>query len=120
MAKKKVPKKYPDLNFDAFRWCIDNDFQVYISPLGEWKMVKKVKIVEDKEVEYEEEEFFMNGLYKIAVRRGGISSSGYDYYYKNEVKYLATETLSDKVYNKEYDALLDLNYVYKLLNRKYG
>jgi len=60
MPKKIVYKKYPALNFDAFKWCIDNDFQVYINPLGEWKKVKKVKIVEDKEVEYEEDDFFMN------------------------------------------------------------
>lgn len=121
MPKKRVYKKYPDLNFDAFRWCIDNDFQVYISPLGTWEDVKKTREVDGVMEEFIEKEFFMNGLYKIAVRRGGISSNGYDSYYdENGKKNLSKETLSEKTYSKEYNALLELNYVYEQLKRKYG
>jgi len=121
MSSKKAPKKYPDLNFDAFRWCIDNDFQVYIKPLGDWKDVEKTKEVDGKEVTYIVQEFFMNGLYKIAVRRGGITSNGYDTYIDDKQRlHESKETLSGKVYKKEYDAILDLNYVYKLLKEKYG
>lgn len=69
-----------------FKWCIDNDFQVYVKP----------------------ESFY----FKIAIRKGGISSNGKDFYYDKEtgMEYYSSERTgsvrykdSDKASDKLYD-----------------
>jgi len=98
--KKKIQQKYQDLNFNDFRWCIENDFQVYVKPLSS----------DGK------------GFYKIAVRRGGISSKGLDYYKEECTKkvYKSKETLSEKIFKNKNEAFSHLNYVYGHLKKKYG
>lgn len=108
--KKRSPKKYLDLNFDNFKWCIENDYQVYVKPLGEW--FKNTK---------GEDEFFMNGQYKIATRRNGIKCLGKDFHYDSKGnKFNSTETLSEKTFKKEEDAFNDMVFVRKFLREKYG
>ncbi len=106
MRKKKISRRlYQDWNFDAMRWCIENDFQVYIHPI-----VRKI------DVNYHQETF----NYKIAVRRGGITTEGQDQMEVNNRIVNSKETLSEKEYKTEMDAFDDFNYVYEHLRRKYG
>jgi hypothetical protein len=87
------------LNSDDFRWCVENDFQVYLVPLtpeGE-------------------------GAYKIAVRRKGITTEGKDFITDSlgrEVR--SKEKISDITFKNQSDARDHLNYVYKYLRTKYG
>jgi hypothetical protein len=106
MRKKKTRKRlYQDWNFDAMRWCIDNDFQVYVHHIN--------RKINDN---YYQETF----RYKIAVRRGGITTEGLDQIEINGRITKSKETLSDKEYKSEADAFNDFNYVYEHLRRKYG
>jgi hypothetical protein len=101
--KKKNQLKNPSsqgLNFDDFKWCIDNDFQVYVVPLV------------DNDIP--------TGEYKIGVRRGGINSLGKDAVELNGVIYRSKETLSELTFKNQKEALDHLNYVYGLLRRKYS
>lgn len=106
MRKKKTTRRLSqDWNFDAMRWCIKNDFQVYIHPI-----VRKI------DVNYYQETF----NYKIAVRRGGITTHGKNQLEVNGRIQKSKETLSEKVYKTQMDAFDDFNYVYEHLRRKYG
>lgn len=108
--KRKSPKRYQDLNFDDIRWCIENDFQVYVKPLGEW-----FKNSDNKN------EFSMNGQYKIATRRNGIKCLGKDNHYDTKGnEFNSKEVLSTKTFIKEEDAFNDMVFVRKFLREKYG
>jgi hypothetical protein len=76
---------------DYFRWCIANDFQVYIKP----------------------ESYY----YKIAIRRGGITSNGKDTHYDNDtgMEYYSSEKLGSVKYKKVSDAEDKILTVYKYL-----
>lgn len=118
MKKKKIPRPlYQVFNFDDFRWCVDNDFQVYVVPLTittpEPQYDKYGRKISDKT-------YHMTGQYKIAVRRNGISTEGYDSKMVNGRKLVSKETLSESTFNSEKKAVEYLNYVYGYLRRKYG
>lgn len=94
---KRANLSYQVLNSDDFKWCVENDFQVYLVPL-----------TRDGK-----------GEFKIGVRRGGISSEGKDYLNKNGREYRSKETLSEKTFKNQREAHNHLNYVYKFLKQKY-
>lgn len=97
MKKEKKPLSMV-LNFDDFKWCIKNDFQVYLVPLLKTG----------------------NGAYKIAVRRGGITTDGLNFKNVNGKKIYSKETISEKTFKNISDATNYINLVYKLLRQKYG
>lgn len=106
MRKKKISRRlYQDWNFDAMRWCIENDFQVYIHHIS-------------RELSYSKHQETFR--YRIAVRRGGITTEGQDQMEVNGRIVNSKETLSEKQYKTEMDAFDDFNYVYEHLRRKYG
>jgi len=114
MRRRKSSKKlFKDLNSDDFKWCIENDFQVYILPLS----VKKTMTVFDCETE---EYYEANGLFKIAVRRGGITTEGKDWTILKGRRFNSRETLSELTFSSYMDAHNHLNYTYKYLRQKYG
>ena len=79
---------------DNLRWCIENDWQVYLKPYG-------------------------SGCY-IAMRKGGISACGKDYHYDREtgLEYYSRENVG-KVYYKNIQKAMDmLPQVYKYLKDK--
>ena len=98
MKKRKVKQLSKVLNFDDMRWCVENDFQVYLVPL-----------TNDGK-----------GEHKIAVRRGGITTEGKDYKDVNGVEFRSQETLSEKTFKNSKEAHNYLNYVFKQLRNKYG
>ena len=100
MKNQLKNQSYQGLNFDDFRWCIQNDFQVYVVPL-----------VENNRP---------TGSFKIAVRRNGITTNGKDYIKLNGIVYKSKETLSELTFKNQNQALDHLNYVYGLLRRKYS
>ena len=114
--KKRAERKlFQGLNFNDFKWCIDNDFQVYIVPLS-----NKKNIVDMDTGEIIEEYYEANGLFKIAVRRGGITTGGRDWAVVNGRRFESKETLSEITFENVMDAHNHLNYVYKYLRDKYG
>lgn len=115
MKKNKNSKKlYQDLNFDDFKWCVDNDFQVYIMPLSD------ERTIENSETGELEKYYELNGLFKIAVRRGGITTEGKDWTVLNGRRFNSKETLSELTFKNQMDAHNHLNYTYKYLRNKYG
>lgn len=108
MKKRRVRPLSLELNFDDFRWCIKNDFQVYLVPLK-----KCTSIAGNKH-------YSSTGEFKIGVRRRGISTDGLDKLYVNGRDVFSKETLSDETFDNHYDAMEYLNYVYKQLREKYG
>lgn len=119
MRRKKNSKKlFKGLNSDDFKWCVDNDFQVYIVPLS----IKKTKMVFNNETQEDETEVYYetNGLFKIAVRRGGITTEGKDWTILNGRRFNSKETLSELTFTSHLDAHNHLNYTYRYLRQKYG
>lgn len=105
MRKKKTVKKlFQDLNFDDMKWCIDNDFQVYLVPLTT-KMNNFT---------------YLTGEFKIGVRRRGITTEGLDFKFVNGRKITSKETFSELTFASQSEAEAHLNYVYKHLRNKYG
>lgn len=74
------------------QWCIDNDLQVYIK----------------KDSTH----------YRIAVRKGGITTDGKDIKYIDGVQYTSTERIGSVRYKTVADADKKINDVYKYL--RYG
>jgi hypothetical protein len=74
-----------------FRWCIENDFQVYIKP----------------------ESYY----FKIAIRKGGITSNGKDFHYDRDtgMEYYSNERTGSVRYKSVDMALAKLHDVYKYL-----
>lgn len=84
--------------YSDFKWCIDNDFQVYIKPLNN------------------------SGQCNIAIRKGGISTDGKSSKYcevKNTTIY-STVTLGSVTYKNQKQATEILPKVYKYLRETYG
>lgn len=100
MKNNKKKKLYQGLNFDDFKWCIENDFQVYLVPLSEKNVAP--------------------GKFKIAVRRGGISTEGKEYKEVNGRPFKSKEALSELTFDNQKDASDHMNYVYRHLRRKYS
>lgn len=74
------------------QWCIDNDYQVYIK----------------KDSTH----------YRIAIRRGGITTDGKDIKYIDDVQHTSSESLGSVRYKTVADADKKINNVYKYL--RYG
>jgi len=74
-----------------FKWCIENDFQVYIKP----------------------ESYY----YKIAIRKGGITSNGKDFHYDREtgMEYYSSERTGSVRYKSVEMASAKIHDVYKYL-----
>lgn len=86
------------VDYKNFRWCIENDFQVYIKP-------------EDN-----------SGNCRIAIRKGGISTDGKPSKYDKEkgVTLYSKETVGEVVYKKQKHAMEKLPEVYAYLRKRYG
>ena len=84
------------LNSDL-QWCIDNDFQVYI-----------------KKMNY-------SGYFKVAIRKGGISSNGKDIFFckKTQMNLYSVEKLGKIDYKNQEKANKVLPGVYKYLKETY-
>ena len=80
-----------------FKWCIENDFQVYVKPVA-------------------------SKQFKIAVRKGGISTNGKDMHYCKikEITLRSTETLGPQIYQNQKQAFKSLPKAYKYLRNVYG
>lgn len=88
-----------NLNFNEdLKWCIDNDFQVYIKPIDN------------------------NGNCKIAIRKGGISTDGKSSKYckEKELTLYSTETLGSITYKSQKIASQNLPKVFLYLRKNYG
>ena len=74
-----------------FRWCIENDFQVYIKP----------------------ESYY----FKIAIRKGGITSNGKDFHYDREtgMEHYSSEKTGSVRYKTVDIASAKLHDVYKYI-----
>ena len=84
------------LNSDL-QWCIDNDFQVYI-----------------KKMNY-------SGYFKVAIRKGGISSNGKDIFFcgETQMNLYSVEKLGKIDYKNQEKANKVLPGVYKYLKETY-
>lgn len=82
-------------NYSDAKWCIDNDWQVYIKPDG--------------------------ARFRIAIRRGGISSCGKDVYYDKDtgLVYKSEENLGNVLYKSQLEAEYKLADVYEYLRKRY-
>lgn len=85
-----------------FKWCIDNDFQVYIKP--------------DK---YFKESRTVSKQYRICVRRGGITTSGLDSVEINSILYESKEKVGTILYKTQEEAEAALPKLYEELRRRY-
>lgn len=81
-----------------FKWCIENDFQVYVKPIN------------------------YSSQFKIAIRKGGITTSGKDSFYCKikQTTIYSSETLGSKLYKNQKLAMKVLPSVYKYLRETYG
>ena len=85
-----------------FKWCIDNDFQVYIKP--------------DK---YFKESNTVSKQYRICIRRGGITTCGLDEIEINSVIYTSRESVGNILYKTQKEAEEALPKVYEELRKRY-
>jgi len=84
------------LNSDL-QWCIDNDFQVYIKKMDH------------------------SGYFKVAIRKGGISSNGKDIFFckETQMNLYSVEKLGKIDYKNQEKANKVLPGVYKYLKETY-
>ena len=84
--------------YSDFKWCIENDFQVYIKPITN------------------------TGQCNIAIRKGGISTEGLPSKYNEEkgLTLYSTETIGSVIYKNQKEAGKKLPEVYKYLKDTYG
>lgn len=94
----KKKKETQSLNIDNFRWCVENDFQVYLVPIDPQG----------------------KGKHKIAVRRRGITTEGKDFIVKDGIRIDSKVTIGKEVYKNPAEAANNLNEVYEFLRRTYG
>lgn len=84
--------------YSDFKWCIENDFQVYVKPMHN------------------------TGHCKIAIRKGGISTEGKDSKYckKTGLTIYSKENLGSVTYKNQILAMEKLPSVYEYLRKKYN
>lgn len=84
--------------YSDFKWCIENDFQVYIKPLDN------------------------RGNCKIAIRKGGISTDGKPSKYCREkgLTLRSKEAVGSVTYKSQKKASEQLPRVYEYLRKTYG
>lgn len=90
-------------NHSNFRWCIENDFQVYVKPdkfFAESKTYSK--------------------QYRICIRSGGITTCGKDSLEINSVHYTSKESIGTILYKTQQEAEAALPGVYERLRKIYG
>jgi len=86
-----------------FKWCKDNDFQVYIKP--------DKLFVESRTVSKQ---------YRICIRRGGITTCGLDELEINSVIHTSKEKVGEVLYKTQAEAEAALPKVYEWLKERYG
>lgn len=86
-----------------FKWCIDNDFQVYVCPNG-FFFEKKIVTKE----------------FRVCVRRNGITTCGKDSLEVNSVHYESKESVGEKVYKTQQEAEAALPDLYEDIRKIYG
>lgn len=98
MGRKKkivIQRKRNKSFYSDLKWCIDNDWQVYIVPT-------------------------LDKFCRIAIRKGGITTEGKDYKYIDGVRYTSQEHLGSVEYKSQKQAQAELPYVYEKIRQKYG
>lgn len=75
------------------KWCIENDYQVYIKPI--------------------------DSQFCIAIRRGGISSCGKDWHKEGGTEYTSSEVLGSVRYKTVEKATEKIPEVYKYLKERH-
>lgn len=95
--KKKIvtPLKETKSFYSDLKWCIDNDWQVYVVPT-------------------------IAKYCKIAIRKGGITTDGKDYKYINGIRHTSQEYLGGIEYKTQKEAQAAMPDVYEKLRKKYG
>jgi hypothetical protein len=91
--------KKKDKEILDFRWCIDNDFQVYIKPFDNYAGCNK---------------------YVVVVRKGGISSEGLDMLYKDGKYYKSNEIIGENIYRNTKEASEAVIRLRSELRERYG
>jgi hypothetical protein len=91
--------KTKDKETSDFRWCIDNDFQVYVKPFDNYPGCNK---------------------YVVAFRKGGISSEGLDLLYKDNRPHKSTEVVGEKIYRNTKEASEAAVELRSKLRERYG
>jgi len=89
-----------------FNWCVENDFQVTIQPV-EWIPDRYGGYYGSKECQ-------------IHIRKGGITTEGKDFIYKDGVKYTSKVTVGSKIYKDSTEAAVACWDVYAKLRERYG
>jgi hypothetical protein len=98
MGRKKkvvIPPKQSKSFYSDLKWCIDNDWQVYVVPT-------------------------IAKYCRIAIRKGGITTDGKDYKYVNGIRYTSQEHLGSIEYKTQKEAQASIPSVYEKLRQKYG
>jgi hypothetical protein len=97
MARKKGKGTgRPTWNFNDFKWCIDNDWQIYPIPSSRGTRLR------------------------IAIRRGGISTNGKDVHKTEEgITLTSKETIGDMEFKNIRDLSDHLPTLYKQIRQKY-
>lgn len=98
----KIAYEYAKKVASDFRWCIDNDFQVYIKP-DKFDATNKGA-----------------PPFRICIRRGGITTEGKDFTYVNGVKFESTLTVGNIEYKTMQEASDAMDGVYEKLRKRYG
>jgi hypothetical protein len=86
-------KKYP-FSIDDWRWCVKNDFQIYLYPAPRKR-------------------------YRIAVRRKGITTKGKDFIFQSGLKIESREMVGDVEFKDAREASDYVPFVYKKIREKY-
>jgi len=94
--KKKIASHLVETKsfYSDLKWCIDNDWQVYIVPT-------------------------IAKFCRIAIRKGGITTDGKPYKYIDGVKHTSQEFLGKIEYKNQNDAQRALPDVYKEIRKRY-
>lgn len=97
MGRKKkliTPLKETKSFYSDWKWCVDNDWQVYIVPT-------------------------VGKFCRIAIRKGGITTEGKDYIYIDGIRHASQEHLGSIEYKTQEEAQVALPEVYKKLRTRY-
>lgn len=93
----KIPKTRDQDVYENRKWCHENDFKIFVRPLG-----------------------FGDKQCKICVQRGGISTDGYEYKEVNGVMKEAKIIEGEITYKSQEDAYKAVPILEKKLRDRYG
>lgn len=89
-----------------FNWCVENDFQVTIRPV---------------DCGYDNfGKYYSTKEHQIHIRKGGITTEGKDFIYKDGVKFNSKVTVGNKIYKDSTEAAVACWDVYAKLRERYG